>query len=214
MTPEFSLLVNPIIRRTIDLVDRVRVGSADLKEARGDLKSLLDQADRQAAASGSRVREDEWTLSKRVLVFWLDEVLTVANPQWQSITLEWELYASRDRAWRFYYDWETEAKRSSTPNVAELWYLCLVLGFEGDIANAFSEHLNTPIPIGISTDDFRRQWAGDLARQIVPLESRALEKIPLQGTIEPLAWDARLWDGVRWAAVLLVITLVLYFIPR
>ena len=213
MTPEFSLLVNPIIRRTIDLVDRIRVGSAELKETRGDLKAMLDQAERQAAAPGSRVAESEWKLSKRVLVFWLDEVLTTANPQWQSITLEWEYYGSRDRAWRFYYDWETEAKKSS-PNVAELWYLCLVLGFEGDIGNAFSEHLNSPIPIGISPEDFRRQWASDLSRLIAPLEARTLEKIPLQGTIEPLVWDARLWDAVRWAAVLLVITLVLFFMKQ
>ena len=213
MTPEFTLLVNPIIRRIIDLVDRVRVGSAELKETRGDLKAMLDQADRQAATTGSRVTEVEWKLSKRVLVFWLDEVLTIANPQWQSITLEWEYFGSRDRAWRFYYDWETDAKRS-TPNVAELWYLCLVLGFEGDIGNAFAEHLNSPIPIGISAEDFRRQWAGDLVRLIVPLESRTLEKIPLQGTIEPLVWDSRLWEAVRWASILLVITLVLYFIPR
>ena len=213
MTPEFTLLVNPIIRRIIDLVDRVRVGSAELKETRGDLKAMLDQADRQAATTGSRVTEVEWKLSKRVLVFWLDEVLTIANPQWQSITLEWEYFGSRDRAWRFYYDWETDAKRS-TPNVAELWYLCLVLGFEGDIGNAFAEHLNSPIPIGISAEDFRRQWAGDLARLIVPLESRTLEKIPLQGTIEPLVWESRLWEAVRWASILLVITLVLYFIPR
>lgn len=214
MTPEFSLLVNPIIRCTIDVVDRIRVGSAELKETRGDLKAMLDQAERQAAIPGSRVTESEWKLSKRVLVFWLDEVLTIANPQWQSITLEWEYYATRDRAWRFYYDWEIEAKRSCTPNVAELWYLCLVLGFEGDIGNAFAEHLNTPIPIGISTEDFRRQWAGDLAHLIAPLELRSLEKIPLQGTIEPLVWDSRLWDAVRWAAVLVVITLVLFFVPR
>lgn len=211
MTPEFSLLVNPIIRRTIDQVDRVRTGSADLKETRGELKAMLDQAERQAAVAGSRITEGEWKLSKRVLVYWLDEVLTIANPQWQSITLEWEYYASRDRAWRFYYDWETEAKRSATSNVAELWYLCLVLGFEGDIGNAFAEHLNSPIPVGISPDDFRRQWAGDLSRLIAPLEARSMEKVPLQGTIEPLVWDSRFWDAFRWAAVLLVVTLVLVF---
>ena len=102
MTPEFSLLVNPIIRRTIDVVERVRGGKVDLKETRGDLKAMLDHAERQAVTPGSRVTESEWKHSKRVLIFWLDEVLTVANPQWQNITLEWEYYASRDRAWRFY----------------------------------------------------------------------------------------------------------------
>jgi len=213
MTPEYSLLVNPIIRRTIDLGDRVRVGTTDLKEVRGDLKAMLDQAERQAATPSSRVTESEWKLSQRVLVYWMDEVLTIANPQWQGITLEWEYFATRDRAWRFFYDWETEAKRA-TSNVAELWYLCLVLGFEGDIGNAFTEHLNSPIPIGISPEEFRRQWASELARLIVPLESRPLEKIPLQGTIEPLRWESRLWDAARWAAVLLAITLLLYFIPH
>ena len=208
MTPEFSLLVNPIIRHTIDVVDRVRVGNADLKETRADLKSRLDQAERQAVSPASRVTEVEWKYSKRVLIFWLDEVLTIANPQWQNITLEWEYYGTRDRAWRFYYDWETEAKRS-TPNVAELWYLCLVLGFEGDIGNAFAEHLNSPIPIGISADEFRKQWASELSRLIAPMEARALEKIPLQGTIEPLVWDERLGNAIRWAGVLLFVTVVL-----
>lgn len=142
MTPEFSQLVNPIIRHTIDTIERVRVGSANLKETKADLKSMLDRADHQSAAPDSRVSELEWKLAQRVLIYWLDEVLTVANPQWQSMTLEWEYYTSQDRAWRFYYDWETEAKKS-TSNVAELWYLCLVFGFEGDIGNAFAEH---PIP--------------------------------------------------------------------
>lgn len=213
MTPEFSQLVNPIIRHTIDTIERVRVGSANLKETKADLKSMLDRADHQSAAPDSRVSELEWKLAQRVLIYWLDEVLTVANPQWQSMTLEWEYYTSQDRAWRFYYDWETEAKKS-TSNVAELWYLCLVLGFEGDIGNAFAEHLNSPIPVGISPDEFRKQWAGDLSRLISPLETRVLEKVPLQGTIEPLNWDTRLWNAVRWAFVLLIVTLVLLAIQR
>ena len=163
MTPEFSQLVNPIIRHGIDTLDRVRVGGANLKETKADLKSMLDRAEHQAAAPDSRVSELEWKFAQRVLIYWLDEVLTVANSHWQSITLEWEYYASQDRAWRFYYDWETEAKKS-TSNIAELWYLCLVLGFEGDIGNAFGEHLNSPIPVGTSPEEFRKQWAGELAK--------------------------------------------------
>lgn len=208
MTPEFAGLVNPIIRHTIDVLDSVRAGTADLMETRADLRMMLDRADRQVAAPGGSVTESEWTFAKRALVFWLDEVLTVANPQWQSVTLEWEYYMSRDRAWRFYYDWETQAKKSS-PNVAELWYLLLVLGFEGDIADAFNHHLNDPIPAGTTPEDFRKRWAGDLARLVPPLEARKIEGVPLQGTIEPLFWDGHLMNAVRWTVVLLLITVFL-----
>jgi hypothetical protein len=211
MTPEFSGLVNPIIRYTIDVVDRVRAGTAELVETRADLRMMLDRADRQVASPSGSVTESEWTLAKRALVFWLDEVLTIANPQWENVTLEWEYYESRDRAWRYYYDWETQANKS-TPNVAELWYLLLVLGFEGDIKDAFNHHLNKPIPAGTTDEAFRKRWVGELARLVPPLEARTFEKIPLRGTIEPLVWDSRLMNAVRWTFVLLLITVVLVMI--
>ena len=68
----------------------------------------------------------------------------------------------------------------------------------------------TIVTIGTPPEDFRKRWAGELARLVPPLESRDLEKVPLDGTIEPLVWDNGRRDAIRWVVVLFLVTALLF----
>jgi type VI secretion system protein ImpK len=72
------------------------------------------------------------------VVCWLDEIncLECGDPDWQrdwgDHSLEYSLYSSHDRAHLF---WEQArlATRRSDPDVMEAFYLCMLLGFRGDL---------------------------------------------------------------------------------
>ncbi len=69
------------------------------------------------------------------LVCWLDELFLVGSPwekQWNEKKLEAALYASNDRAWRF---WEQARLAEARPDGTALvgFFLCVMLGFRGDL---------------------------------------------------------------------------------
>ena len=117
----------------------------DLEAERTEIRTLIDEADKSVSESASRVSQENFQLAKRGLIYWIDEVLTVAAPAWKAIILEWEYYSERERAWRFYVEGERSARHSS-PDVTETWYLALALGFKGDIDYAFTTALKHPCP--------------------------------------------------------------------
>ena len=203
MTPEFAQPVNRVFDAVLDLVDRIeRRERPDLNEEkkliRMDLDALTGSASNQPAA-----RRDDLELAKRGLIYWVDEVLTLADPDWKDITLEFDYFAEKNRAWRFYEHGE-RAARSSSADVVEAWYLCLVLGFEGDIGEAFREHLHQPMPGGAnSSTEARQAWAQDLAKLIRKQSSADLAGEPLSGGVEPLMGSAWLQT---MAACLFVVT--------
>jgi len=208
MTPEFAAVVNPTIHFVLETAEEIRSGrSAPITGKRQQIRNLIDEAGRVAALNSAAVSEQEFELTRRGLIFWIDEVLTLADPNWQTMTLEWEFFNSQNRAFKFYVDGELEAKRSSA-NVIELWYLCLVLGFEGEIINAFSEHLQQQVPHELNAEEFRRQWAQGLASQIQFENSADLPELPLEGDLRPLTGGRRLAVASGFAAGLLFITLV------
>lgn len=208
MTPEFAAVVNPTIHFVLDTAEELRSGrSAPLPGKRQQIRNLLDEAGRVAALNSAAVSEQEFELARRGLIYWIDEVLTVADSNWQTMTLEWEFFNSQNRAFKFYVDGELEAKRSSA-NVIELWYLCVVLGFEGEIINAFSEHLKQSVPPELNADEFRRQWAQALASQIQREKFADLPEQPLEGDLRPLTGGSQLAVASGFAAGLLFITLI------
>ena len=196
MTPEFAQPVNRIFDAVLDLVDRIeRHERPDLNEEkkliRMDLDALTAGATHQP---GQRVEDFE--LVRRALLYWVDEVLTAANAEWKDITLEFDYFAEKNRAWRF-YEYGERAARASSSDVIETWYLCLVLGFEGDIGEAFREHLHQPLPGGASNSaEARRAWANDLARLIRKPSLPEMVGEPLSGGVEPLT-------GAAWLQTML-----------
>ncbi len=168
MTPEFAHLVNPTFHYVLSLVDKLDNGqSLNLEFERNRIRGELQDADLTVASPDYPVSRDDFNVAKRALVYWVDEVMTVADHQWKNIGLEIELYGTRDRAWEFYVRAETEA-RNRHPDVVETFYLALVLGFIGDIRDAFLNQMRgRPLPGNVDDPEKARQLFGkDLSRQI------------------------------------------------
>jgi type VI protein secretion system component VasF len=188
MTPQFASLVNPTFQCVLELVDRLERGDRpDFEAERNRIRYELEDAEKSVLAPDSRVKPEEFRLAKEALVYWADEVLTDAERDWEDFTLERAYFDSKDRAWKFYVVGETTARHSS-PDVVETWYLALVLGFRGDIRNAFFEHMNRDQLPGQTTDpdEARVRWAGELARQIRQSQLGELPAPPLEGDVRPL----------------------------
>ena len=125
--------------------------------------------------------------------------------------MEWHYYQSHDRAWLFYVDAETKARRS-TADVIEVFYLSLVLGFEGDIADGF-HRVGQPVPQEVSDEQARSKWAEKLSREIPEKQKlREPARPSLEGDVRPL-WGASMFmDALKWTALLLVVfSVLLYF---
>ena len=196
MTPEFAQPVNKIFDAVLDLVDRIdRHEQPDLNEEKKLIRMDLDALTAGASHKPGQ-RAEDFELVRRALLYWVDEVLTVANAEWKDITLEFDYFAEKNRAWRF-FEFGERAARSSSSDVIETWYLCLVLGFEGDIGEAFREHLHQPLPGGASTSaEARKAWANELARLIRKPSLSELVGEPLSGGVEPLT-------GATWLQTML-----------
>ncbi|MBO12524.1 MAG: hypothetical protein CMJ68_17400 [Planctomycetaceae bacterium] len=210
MTPEFSSLVNPTMHYVLDLVSRIQrqATGIDLRQERDHIRGELEAAAATADGHDSPVSGEEFRLAKQGLIYWIDEVMTIADPAWQTMTLEWHYFQSLDRAWKFYVDGERQALRSS-PDVIELWYLALVLGFEGDIRNAFDEHLNEPLSSESSDDQERQNWARKLERQIRQTKSTDLQPVPLQGNVMTLSGGLHLKSAAGWSLTLIAVAILL-----
>jgi len=210
MTPEFASLVNPTLHYVLGLVSRLKRqdASVDLRQERDHIRGELEAAATTADSHESAVSGDEFQLAKQGLIYWIDEVLTVAEPSWQTMTLEWHYFQSLDRAWKFYVDGERLALRSS-PDVIELWYLALVLGFEGDIRNAFDEHLNESLSAETSDDQHRQDWARKLERQIREHRPQDLQPRQLEGNVLTLSGGLHLKAAAGWSLTLFAVAVLL-----
>jgi type VI protein secretion system component VasF len=202
MTPEFAQPVNRIFDAVLDLVDRIeRHERPDLGEEKTLIRMDLDALTAMASnRPGQRVEDLE--LVRRALIYWVDEVLTIAQADWKDMTLEFDYFAEKNRAWRF-YEYGERSARVSTSDVIETWYLCLVLGFEGDIGEAFREHLHQPLPGGTnSSGDARQAWANEFARLIRKPTSTELAGEPIAGGVEPL--NGSMWLQTMSACLFVV----------
>ena len=202
MTPEFAQPVNRIFDAVLDLVDRIeRHERPDLGEEKTLIRMDLD-ALVSLSTSKPGQRSDEHELARRALIYWVDEVLTTAQADWKDMTLEFDYFAEKNRAWRF-YEYGERSARTSSSDVIETWYLCLVLGFEGDIGEAFREHLHQPLPGGSSTsNEARKAWAAEFARLIRKPTSQELVGEPVSGGVEPL--NGALWLQTMGACLCVV----------
>ncbi|MFK7818579.1 MAG: DotU family type IV/VI secretion system protein [Planctomycetaceae bacterium] len=187
MTPEFSALVDPIFQSVLGFVRRIEGGQHyDLQQERSKIRNVIDDAERQAITPRSAVQLQDFQVAKQALVYWADEVLTEAASDWKDILLEREYFESRTRAWKFYVEGELTGRHSS-PDVTETFYLCVVLGFVGDIRDAFKNHLNRELPGNTDDPEAARQaWARQLEQRLRETPQSELAGEPLDGHIAPL----------------------------
>ncbi len=215
MTPRYADLVNPTFNYVLRLLERVEQGEMpEMELERNTIREEIEQAQSTASSPDYPVKPEEFALTKRLLVYWVDEVMSMApNSEvaewWSRHTLEYEHYNEQLRAVKFYTTGESEARRSSA-DVVEAWYLALVLGFQGDLKNAFRERLNRELPGQATTaEEARKNWAAELARQIRQSQAGDLHADPFQGDVEPLSGASRLMVAAPVAVVLLVAFCVL-----
>ncbi|HWY86960.1 MAG TPA: DotU family type IV/VI secretion system protein [Gemmataceae bacterium] len=150
MREEIANLVYPVLTHGVRLRKRLAENDEgpDFATAQNELQGLLqsaNQAQRWADFGGDapvgasiRARQSDQFLGIRyALVCWLDEIFILDSPwqdQWSERSLEVDLYACRDRAWKFWEQADRAATRPST-DALEVFFLCVMLGFRGDKGN-------------------------------------------------------------------------------
>jgi len=153
MNPHFAAAVDPIFLKVLALMDRVEkneVTSPDWE--RQSLETLFRESEaNQSDATG-------WNLAKYGLAAWIDDLL-ISTPWsgrdwWESNSLEFALFKSRDRATKFFIK-AKEAGESPRRDALEVFYLCVILGFRGlyelpEVA-VIAGQLNLPTTIGAWT---------------------------------------------------------------
>jgi type VI secretion system protein ImpK len=154
MTDAFADVVAPVIQGVIDFQDGLLRGRhPTLEEQRRELIDLLNRSEEKAGRISPEVADD-FGLAKRALVYWIDETLVSSSwrhaAEWPNRVLEFHYYRESLRAVRFYEKAEEAEKRDGIDPL-ETFFLCVALGFRGDLA---------------SDEDQIRRWAGRVHRRI------------------------------------------------
>jgi type VI secretion system protein ImpK len=146
MREELTKFVYPVFDYAATLYDRLHAGdklSLDVEQAA--LRDLLAPVQRFTPQAAAPIRaDDELTPPDApgpdyrgvhyALVCWLDELFILDSPwsgEWNERKLETALYASNDRAWRF-WDQADLAERKEGLDAVEVFFLCVQLGFRGN----------------------------------------------------------------------------------
>jgi type VI secretion system protein ImpK len=152
MRPEIAELVFPVLRKGIQVKEGLRTGTADLQfsetqkkflallqepvpdhlrsEIQGDLRSLEQLKE---SIIGSRL--SVYLGIRYALACWLDEIFIEDSPWkdlWIDNKIETTLYGTNLRASKF---WEQAQRAQARPtrDALEVYYLCVMLGFRGDL---------------------------------------------------------------------------------
>jgi type VI secretion system protein ImpK len=132
MQDEIAAFVHTVIRNGIGLKNRLARGEAlSLATEQAALERLLSRE-----SDASRYADLSTELEIRyALVCWLDEIFVldpVWGPEWNEHKLEGVMFETNDRAWKFWEKARRAAARSAA-DVLEVYYLCVMLGFRGDM---------------------------------------------------------------------------------
>jgi type VI secretion system protein ImpK len=146
--------VFPVLLRALELKERLEAGEElnfDLEHAALQGMLLADVEARRfgdgeaeptrPAAGWERAVDAPGTTGAKLalgvryaLACWLDEFFINFSPWahlWNERKLETALYASNDRAWKF-WEQSRQAERRADMDQLELYFLCAMLGFRGD----------------------------------------------------------------------------------
>ena len=162
MQQDIADLIYPVISKGLALKARVSAGeNVDLISAQALFMELLKVDDssiggsdfcgdiQRAGSLGSMPRRamdtsmlpEQFQGTRYALVCWLDELFTDESAwgrRWNENKLEMELYGSNDRAWKFWSQARLAQARPTT-TALEVFYLCAMLGFRGDLRDQPAE---------------------------------------------------------------------------
>lgn len=153
MRDDIANLVNPIISRGLRLKEQLEKGdNVDFYNEQSQLKGmLLSELDARRVSDygaemgtssvsargggGGRRSPDTFLGVRYILTCWLDEIFIIDSPweaMWNERKIEESLYGTNDRAWMFWEQAQLAESRSSI-DALEVMYLCVMLGFRGDL---------------------------------------------------------------------------------
>jgi type VI secretion system protein ImpK len=137
MTDAFADVVAPVIQGVIDFQDGLLRGKhPSVEEQKRELALLLGRSEEKAVKTSPALARD-FELAKRALVYWIDEILITSSwshaQEWTNHILEFSLYRESAAAVRF-YEKAVEAEKRDSTDPLETFFLCVLLGFRGDLA--------------------------------------------------------------------------------
>lgn len=141
MQDAIASFVHPVLTQGLTLKERVQRGERlDMGREQARLRRLLlaegSQRYPDFAGEGNEVNEHDRFLGIRyALACWLDEIFindSPWGPEWNAESLEWALFHSNDRAFKFWNQADMAKERPGSDSL-EGFYLCVMLGFRGNL---------------------------------------------------------------------------------
>ena len=212
MSAKIIEFAEPFFLKVLQLLNRTEPPNAEqLQTLQRNLKADLGNIERAVTAGHTNLSQGDWDLVKSVLVYWADEVLTDQFQGWENLTLEQEFFQEQNRAWKFYVEAD-EAMAAGNSEVLEIFYLAAVLGFEGDIVDAYKEELRKELPGGHRDEDkARHHWARQLQSGIrYDAPEAAPNDEPLIGNVAPPGPGRSVWQTT--ALISFLISMMLFII--
>ncbi len=166
MTDAFTDVIAPVIQGVIDFQDGLQRGKhPTVEEQKRALVDLLNWSEDRAGRSSPDVARD-FELAKRALVYWIDEILITSSwshaQEWTNQILEFSLYGESAAAVRF-YEKAIEAEKRDSTDPLQVFFLCVALGFRGDLA---------------SNEEEIRRWASRVHERITEGATQSEQYLP------------------------------------
>jgi type VI secretion system protein ImpK len=145
MREDLADVVFPVLAHGLRVLERLREGEKlDMAAVQSELRTLL-RTTPEAQKYPDYAGDGEHFLGVRyALACWLDEVFIRDSPwraAWTDRQMEWSLYNSNDRAYKFWRQADIAEARQGTDAV-EAYYLCAMLGFRGELIEKANEFLD------------------------------------------------------------------------
>jgi len=181
MTDAFADVVAPVIQGVIDFQDGLLRGKhPTVEEQKRELIDLLNRSEDKAARTSPELARD-FELAKRALVYWIDEILITSSwshsQEWTNHILEFSLYRESAAAVRF-YEKAVEAEKRDSTDPLETFFLCVVLGFRGDLDSDEEEIRRWASRVHERVTEGTKQPEQYLPEPTGPREDRELRPLP------------------------------------
>ena len=205
MTPHFAAAIDPVFEYVLGLLAQIEEG--DEPDAKQEQDRLLTALERAEGALGDT---PDGRLARYALVAWIDEVMLDApwhgREWWKDNCLETRVSGQRNAS-RQFFDLAGKAADRGSRDALEVYYLAVVLGFQGFYSDNPTKEVCRSMKLPPSTGE----WARRTAKSIQPGQGRpALAKEPFEGLgAPPLRGRCELLGALLWFVVLASTTAII-----
>jgi len=167
MTPEFSKIVDPIILRGLELLERIeRNEHGPITIENENLKKQIDRGDQNFGAMSN-----DWRLAKYALVAWLDEQLISfpweGREWWTNNILERHYFFGKREAFEDFFIEANKAFALPNKDALEVFHTVVLLGYRGIYSKPLDSEKAREHQLPKRLEDWVRNTSGILQR---PLE--------------------------------------------